>query len=134
MSLLARVETFRKEIMKYLRCPKCKVDEQVYEMNIREESTLAMYNEFNPRVRQSDGLNIYPLYCFICRSVTESLSKLRMLSVWMLAKRSKSVQNQASVLVKHWRPLLISCLHQPEMLTHHLRQCWSIAGTMLTLE
>ena len=71
MSLLSRVETFRKEIMKYLRCPKCKVDEQVYEMNIREESTLAMYNEFNPRVRQSDGLNIYPLYCFICRSVTE---------------------------------------------------------------
>ena len=53
--------------MKYLRCPKCKVDEKVYEMNIRKDSTLAMYNEFNPRVRQTDKLNIYPLYCFICR-------------------------------------------------------------------
>ena len=32
--------------MKYLRCPKCKVDEKVYEMNIRKESTLCVYNYF----------------------------------------------------------------------------------------
>ena len=57
--------------MKYLRCPKCKIEENAYELNIREEATLAMYNEFNPRVRVSDGLNIYPLYCFVCKSVTE---------------------------------------------------------------
>ena len=50
---------------------KCKIEENVYELNIREEATLAMYNEFNPRVRISDGLNIYPLYCFVCKSVTE---------------------------------------------------------------
>tara|TARA_B100001057_G_scaffold232888_1_gene233067 strand:- start:530 stop:1051 length:522 start_codon:yes stop_codon:yes gene_type:complete len=64
-------QALRKEIMKYLRCPKCNIEEKVYEINIRKEATLAMYNEFNPKVRISDGLNIYPLYCFVCKSVTE---------------------------------------------------------------
>ena len=57
--------------MKYLRCPKCKILEEFFKCNIREKSTLAIYNELNPRIRQSDGLHIYPMYCFICKSVTE---------------------------------------------------------------
>ena len=57
--------------MNYLQCPKCKILEKVFNLNIREKSTLSIYNEFEPKVRSFDGLLIYPLYCFICKCVTD---------------------------------------------------------------
>jgi len=60
--------------MQSLICPKCKIKEDLYNLLHRDEATLIMFNEGNPRVRPEDGLHIYPLLCFKCKNVTEFAS------------------------------------------------------------
>ena len=60
--------------MKTLICPKCKIKEELFNLSNREDSTLFMYNQYNPRVRADDGLHIFPIICFKCKQVTEFAS------------------------------------------------------------
>jgi hypothetical protein len=45
---------------KVLICPKCKVEEKIFNLSNRKDSSIMIYNEKNPRVRKKDGLNIFP--------------------------------------------------------------------------
>ena len=56
---------------KVLICPKCKVEEKIFNLSNRKDSSIMIYNEKNPRVRKKDGLNIFPMICFKCKSLTE---------------------------------------------------------------
>ena len=40
----------------------------------KKDPPLMIYNEGKPRVRSSDGLHIYPLICFNCKTITEYAS------------------------------------------------------------
>tara|TARA_A100001015_G_C15038722_1_gene738080 strand:- start:2925 stop:3527 length:603 start_codon:yes stop_codon:yes gene_type:complete len=52
-------------------CPSCNVEEELFDMAHREDSKIYIFNEGKPRVRQEDGLHIYPLVCFNCNKLTE---------------------------------------------------------------
>ncbi len=54
-----------------LACPKCKIFHPLLNVNIDKNSKIYMYGENCFRTRESDGLNIYPMLCFICKSITE---------------------------------------------------------------
>ena len=56
---------------KVLICPKCKVEEKIFNLSNRKDSSIMIYNEKNPRVRKKDGLNIFPMICFNCKTMTE---------------------------------------------------------------
>lgn len=60
--------------MQSLMCPKCKIKEELFNMANREECTVMIYNEHNPRVRKEDGLHIFPMICFKCKTMTEFAS------------------------------------------------------------
>ena len=61
-------------LMKTLTCPKCQIKEELFNLFNREDSTLFLYNQHNPRVRAEDGLHIFPIICFKCKQVTEFAS------------------------------------------------------------
>jgi hypothetical protein len=61
-------------LMKTLTCPKCQIKEELFNLFNREDSTLFLYNQHNPRVRAEDGLHIFPIICFKCEQVTEFAS------------------------------------------------------------
>jgi len=54
-----------------LACPKCKIFHPLLNINIDKDSKIYMYGEYCFRKRESDGLNIYPLLCLKCKSITE---------------------------------------------------------------
>ena len=60
--------------MQSLMCPKCKIKEELFNMVNRKECTVMIYNEHNPRVRKEDGLHIFPMICFNCKTMTEFAS------------------------------------------------------------
>jgi hypothetical protein len=57
-----------------LMCPKCKVEEKLFNLAKRKNSQLMIYNENKPRIRAKDGLNIYPMICFNCKTISEFAS------------------------------------------------------------
>ena len=58
-------------MIKELACPKCKISEELFNLAKRKDATLMIYNEGKPRVRASDGLHVFPLICFKCKTMTE---------------------------------------------------------------
>jgi len=57
--------------IKFIKCPKCKVREKMFNLVNRKNINLFIYNEGNPRIREADGLHIYPMICFKCSKVIE---------------------------------------------------------------
>ena len=55
--------------MKKLICKKCGHEETLE--NINQSITTKILIAQVPRVREKDGLNIYPLYCLKCNFITE---------------------------------------------------------------
>ena len=52
-----------------LMCPKCQIPNEMFNLNNNKQATIFTYEK--TRVRNSDGLVIYPLICFKCRTLTE---------------------------------------------------------------
>ena len=59
---------------KILICPKCKVKEKMFNLLNKKNPQMMMYNEGKPRIRAADGLHIYPMICFNCKTMTELAS------------------------------------------------------------
>ena len=57
-----------------LICPKCKVEEKIFNLAKRKNPQLMIYNENKPRIRAKDGLHIYPMICFNCKTFSEFAS------------------------------------------------------------
>jgi hypothetical protein len=57
-----------------LICPECKTSEKIHNLFKRKSAKIFIYNEKSPRVRKSDGLHIYPMLCFNCKTVCEFAS------------------------------------------------------------
>lgn len=57
-----------------LACPKCKILHSVVDVNIDPQSSIFNYGEDCYRIREKDGLHIYPLLCLNCNTVTEFAS------------------------------------------------------------
>lgn len=57
-----------------LMCPKCKVEEKVFNLAKRKSLQLMIYNENKPRIRAKDGLHIFPMICFNCKTFSEFAS------------------------------------------------------------
>jgi hypothetical protein len=101
-------------LMKTLMCPKCKIKEELFNLYNREDSTLFMYNQHNPRVRPEDGLHIFPIICFECKLVTEFASDpmnesgkaIDGVEYFLQRKITKKDKNDASVYAKQ----INSCL------------------------
>ena len=55
--------------MKKLICKKCEHKETLE--NINQSSTTKILIAQIPRIREKDGLNIFPLYCLKCNFITE---------------------------------------------------------------
>ena len=64
-------ESFKDQV---LMCPKCKVEEKLYNLTKRKSSQIMIYNEGSPRVRAKYGLHIYPMICFNCKTFSEYAS------------------------------------------------------------
>ena len=64
-------ENFKDQV---LMCPKCKVEEKLYNLAKRKSLQIMSYNEGSPRVRAKDGLHIYPMICFNCKTFSEYAS------------------------------------------------------------
>ena len=56
---------------KILICPKCKIKEKMFNLFNKKNPQMMIYNEGKPRVRASDGLHIYPMICFNCKTMSE---------------------------------------------------------------
>jgi hypothetical protein len=57
--------------MQTLECPNCKIEENLFNLNNREDATIMIYREGKPKIRDKDGLHIYSLICFKCNTITE---------------------------------------------------------------
>lgn len=54
-----------------LICPNCKIEEKLLNLAKRKNSQIMIYNENKPRIRAKDGLHIYPMVCFNCKTFSE---------------------------------------------------------------
>ena len=54
-----------------IMCPKCQDMHGMFDLNKDKKATIFIYKEGKPRIRRSDGLEIYPLICFKCKNLTE---------------------------------------------------------------
>ena len=69
-SQIAKLE--QKEIDKLvIACPNCKFKEKLFNLNNNHAAKLMIFNEDKPMIRKKDGLNIFPMICFKCKSLTE---------------------------------------------------------------
>ena len=59
---------------KILICPKCKIKEKMFNLYNKKNPQMMIYNEGKPRVRATDGLHIYPMICFNCKTMSEYAS------------------------------------------------------------
>tara|TARA_B100001013_G_C24549931_1_gene418235 strand:+ start:242 stop:832 length:591 start_codon:yes stop_codon:yes gene_type:complete len=64
-------ENWKEANKKILICPQCNKPEKILNFPKRKNATLMIYNEGKPKIRSSDGLHIYPMICFKCKTVTE---------------------------------------------------------------
>jgi len=64
-------ENFKDQV---IICPKCKVEEKLFNLAKRKNSQLMIYNENKPRIRAKDGLHIFPMICFNCKTFSEFAS------------------------------------------------------------
>lgn len=64
-------ENFKNQV---IMCPKCKVEEKLFNLAKRKNSQLMIYNENKPRIRANDGLHIFPMICFNCKTFSEFAS------------------------------------------------------------
>ena len=64
-------ENFKDQV---IICPKCKVEEKLFNLAKRKNSKLMIYNENKPRIRAKDGLHIFPMICFNCKTFSEFAS------------------------------------------------------------
>lgn len=64
-------ENFKDQV---IICPKCKVEEKLFNLAKRKNSQLMIYNENKPRIRAKDGLYIFPMICFNCKTFSEFAS------------------------------------------------------------
>ena len=55
-------------------CPKCNTEEKLFDLLNKKNPKIMIYNEGKPRVRVADGLHIYPMICFNCRTFSEYAS------------------------------------------------------------
>ena len=56
---------------KELKCPKCKIGNQLYNLNNNHNSTIFIYKEHGSKIKLKDGLDIFLLICFKCREITK---------------------------------------------------------------
>ena len=61
---------------KILICPKCKIKEKMFNLLNKKNPQMMIYNEGKPRVRATDGLHIYPMICFNCKTMSEYASDI----------------------------------------------------------
>lgn len=66
-------ENFKDQV---LICPKCKVEEKLFNLAKRKSSQLMIYNNNKPRIRDNDGVHIFPMICFNCNTFSEFASDL----------------------------------------------------------
>ena len=52
-----------------LMCPKCQIPNEMFNLNNNKQASIFTYDK--KRIRNSDGLEIYPLICFECGNLTE---------------------------------------------------------------
>lgn len=64
-------ENFKDQV---IICPKCKVEEKLFNLAKKKNSQLMIYNENKPRIRAKDGLHIFPMICFNCKTFSEFAS------------------------------------------------------------
>ena len=64
-------ENFKDQV---LICPKCKVEEKLFNLAKRKSSQLMIYNNNKPRIRDNDGVHIFPMICFNCNTFSEFAS------------------------------------------------------------
>ena len=64
-------ENFKDQV---IICPKCKVEEKLFNLAKKKNSQLMIYNENKPRIRAKDGLHIFPMICFNCKTFYEFAS------------------------------------------------------------
>ena len=57
--------------MQTLKCPNCRIEESLFNLNNRESATIMIFGEGKPKIRNKDGLHTYPLICFNCNTITE---------------------------------------------------------------
>ena len=69
-------EDWKNANQKILCCPKCNIKEKMLNLFKKKDPQLMIYNEGKPRVRPSDGLHIYPMICFNCKTMTEYSSDI----------------------------------------------------------
>jgi hypothetical protein len=69
-------EDWKNANQKILCCPKCNIKEKMLNLFKKKDPQLMIYNEGKHRVRPSDGLHIYPMICFNCKTMTEYSSDI----------------------------------------------------------
>jgi len=69
-------EDWKSANKKILICPKCKIKEKMFNLLNKKNPQMMIYNEGKPRVRATDGLHIYPMICFNCKTMSEYASDI----------------------------------------------------------
>ena len=69
-------EDWKSANRKILICPKCNIKEKMLNLFNKKNPQMMIYNEGKPRVRATDGLHIYPMICFNCKTMSEYASDI----------------------------------------------------------
>ena len=56
---------------KIIMCPKCKIENQLYNLNNNHYSTIFIYREHDSIIKSEDNLDIFLLICFKCKKITK---------------------------------------------------------------